>query len=242
MKTLNSVKKLALCAALGGLSVWQASATVVYDQPVGLLGNDQSGNSQYYEVGNEFQVNTPGIVSAIGMFNPILAGFGSATISVAIFQDVGGTWTIVPNTLTYFTGTPAGTFSGASLMQSIAPVTLDAGIYAIVAGGGGTVANGYWNYSQPGPGALSQTFNTVGGALSQINQAQWAFSGSADPTLTQWPIEGGGGANGVFMSPYGAGNMDFTPVPEAAGFALAGVAMLGLVYAGRAYSQKLKVA
>ena len=36
---------------------------------------------------------------------------------------------------------------------------------------------------------------------------------------------------------YGAGNADFAPVPEAAGFALAGVGLLGLVYVGRCYRQ-----
>jgi hypothetical protein len=209
---MNTFKKLALGLALTGLVVWQAGATVVYNQPTGMVGNDLGGNSSYYEVGNEFQVNTPGIVTQIGMFNPSLSGFGASSISVAIFKDVSGTWSIVAGTLTTFTGSySAGAYSGDSVMQSITPVSLGAGVYAIVAGGGGTTANPYWNSAEAGSGSTPQTFNSVSGALSQVNQAQWAFAGGSDPSLSAWP---GAGDFASVTSPYGAGTFDFAPVPE----------------------------
>ena len=62
--------------------------------------------------------------------------------------------------------------------------------------------------------------STLGGTLTGLTFGNW---GTPEPT-------------------FGAGTFEFTPVPEAAGFAVAGVALLGIVYIGRCYTQRRKLA
>ena len=235
MKTTKSVLNLALATGVCLAVASSATATIVYDMPIGLAGNDLNGNSYaYYEVGNEFTVNTAGYVTAVGMFDYNKDGF-SASIPVAIFQYSGTGWSQVPGTYHVFSGSP-GTYVDSAAMYTLgSAVLLTPGVYAIVAGGGGTTADPYWNSTQPNPGTLSPTFDNFGGALSQNNHASWALLGASDITLSGWPTAGG-----TYTSPYGAGTFDFTPVPETSQFAIAGCGLLGLVYVGRWAWQRRK--
>jgi len=85
--------------------------------------------------------------------------------------------------------------------------------------------------------ATTITANTFGGTVTYVPGGNYynLFSGtpSFPTTYDQVPNAGPIGR-------YGAGT--FAPVPEAAGFALAGVGLLGLVYVGRCYRQKLQLA
>jgi len=229
MKAKNILKTVGLGLVVSTLAALNASALYVYESmPSGLAANDVSGNSSaYYEVGNEFQVNSTINVTSLGFFDPNSGG-NTVPIAVAIFQDNGGIWSQVANTYNLFAANTIAT-SGSTAMQNISPVQLLAGTYAIVAGGGGQTGNGYWNSSQPNPGSAVPTFNNGGGLISQIDQAQWALPGFADPGLTAWPS----GPSGAYLSPYGAGTFGFSAVPEIQTFAVAGVAMLGLVFVGR---------
>jgi hypothetical protein len=213
----------------------QAQATIAFDMPIGLAGNDTYASAHgqtYYEVGNEFTVVKAGLVTQVGVFDYNHDGFGTATIPVAIFQKIGSTWSQVAGTYHQFSGSAAAnTYVNSEAMYTLpTAVTLNVGgVYAIVAGGGGTTANPYWNSTQPAPGPLAPAFNSAGGALAQANQAGWYLTtGAADIGLTKWPS-----AVGAYTSPYGAGTFNFTPVPEAAAFGAAGVGLLGLVYVGR---------
>jgi hypothetical protein len=234
MKTNNSVRMIGgVAVAVATLLVAaQAQATVVWSIPAGLAGNDLSGNSPntYYEVGNEFTVVTAGSVTSVGMFDYGHDGF-SANIPVAIFEQVGSSWAQVSGTYHLFSsGAQSGTYDGDATFYTLpTPVTLNPGVYAIVAGGGGTTADPYWNSTQPNPGSSSPTFNSVGGMLAQNTQAGYYLTTSGtDPGLAAWPS-----IEGAWTFPYGAATFDFTPVPEVATFGAAAVGLLGLVYAAR---------
>lgn len=243
MKTLASVKKLALGLALGGLFAWQAGATVAYNNPTTVnVGNIQTPSA--WVLGNEFNVNSTISVTAVGAFDYQANGFGGSDVQVAIYQLSDGIWNQVAGTFHDFTGT-AGSQSyyvGSSAFNTLStPVDLGVGTYAVVAANIGTSVNPDWNWNL-GAGGPGTTFQNTTTAISMTspNFAFYQSGTSLGPTLSGVSYGAWGAPNPTF----GAGTFDFnfTPVPEAAGFALAGVALLGLVYVGRAYSQKLKVA
>jgi hypothetical protein len=244
MKTLISVKKLALGLALGGLFAWQAGATVAYTTPPGLPGTQQDGP---YTLADVFTPSSSIVVDALGAFTA--NGNFSGTVDVAIYAvtSLGGS---VSGSLISPVAAFNGSYTPGTVFQSIAPVTLAANsTYMVVANNYGGVNGAAENYNpawDPANGGIypsnpvhtgSNPLITANGlTFSQIGY--YSGSGALGSTLnlngdTFWTA---GGPH------YGAGNFDFTPVPEAAGFALAGVALLGLVYAGRVYSQKLKLA
>jgi hypothetical protein len=141
-------------------------------------------------------------------------------VNVGLYQEIGSVWTELAS------ATFTGLFSGYSTRDTYAyqPVNLTlaaGGIYAIVASGYGTAANPYITGHT--------TFNALDGTVS---------AGGLTKVGASLP--------GTFSSPTFDGNMygagTFAVVPEATDFALAAVALLGLVYVGRLYSQKLKLA
>jgi len=230
------VKKLALGLAVGGLLVWQAGATIAYDAPSTTLGNQgfHGGNDGPWNLGEQFTVNSAVTVTELGAFDSGLNGWGTETITVAIYNSANA---IVGSSVAFsgISGPSEGTLAPGSAyrFQAVAPISLAAGqTYTIVASGLGSLQNYDWNAYYNGGNTVITT-DTGGGLLSFNNSYYSSYSGT--PALP-----GNLDPNGP--AAYGAGSFNFTPVPEAAGFALAGVAMLGLVYAGRAYSQKLKLA
>jgi len=243
MTTCNTVKKVALVVALGGLFAWQASAIVAYSMPnsvdtLGLQGPTYAGT---YVLGNDFKVGAQNVtVTAVGAFDYGKDGWSPGmNVSVAIYQLSAGSWNMVSGTAHTFSGTPSpGSYVGSDTFFNLGTsVTLLAGqTYSIVAanyGSTGSANNPDWNSTvNPGlrSGQLAFTSSTL---ISQL-AGRWAM-GSSLPG-SGWA----GGTAGNFN--FGAGTFEFTAVPEAAGFALAGVALLGLVYVGRCYSLKLKLA
>jgi hypothetical protein len=238
MRTFNGIKKLTLAVVVSGLAAWQATAVIVYDNS-GCIGNvSLSGGPGPYAVGHDFTVITAGYVNAVGVFdaaNNVGGGFVGdgfvGTVQVAIYSvDPGGaTGSLIPGTLMSFTGT-AGILTGSTRFLTIAPVLLSPGTYSIVAANlGGTTGDDLWSYFWPG--GAPPAFNSVGGGLA-VGPSRYVASGSmVYPTLSSPTL-------GV-----GAGSFDFEfAVPEASEFALAGVGLLGLVYIGRCYVLRPKVA
>ena len=247
MKTLNSVKKLALGLVVGGLFAWQAEATLAYDYSPSLPGN------QIYDgwLGMTFTVNSTISVTSLGAFDAGSDGFGSATPQVAIYSIpvVGGNLD-VPNgslvsPIASFSGTSQSLISGTSVRsESISPLTLNAGVYMVV-------ATGLTEHYNAGGNPTLVTMNTGGGLITygwSAGAPNWFGNFAND---NGGPLPGTLGNNGIFgdywggggpIGRYGAGTFEFTPVPEAAGFTMAGIALLGLVYVGRVYSQRLKIA
>ena len=226
------MKKLALGLAVGGLFAWQAGATIVYNTPSGLVPNQGGAFAGPWILGLDFTVNTGGSVDAIGAYTA--SGTFSGTVPVAIYNVDSGLQ--VAGTEVNFSGT-MGTLIGQTRYVNIAPVYLAPGTYSVVAANYGVAgANDNWNAGVaniPPSGTSLVTFNTVGGALTDGSFRYDYGSGLAFPLSTV--------GSGAADPRWSAGSFDFA-VPEASGFALAGVALLGLVYVGRVYSQKFKIA
>jgi len=249
MKTFNVMKKLALGVALTGLFVWQAGAIVAYNYPSTLAAAQPDPGP--YSLGDVFAVTTPISVTALGAFDPSGASFGPVGVEVAIYNIttgvVGGTL-VTP--VVSFSGTQSLLPSTSTAMTAINPVTLGPGIYMVVANNYGAAGalqdyNPAWeNGTYPGSpshtGPNGASANDAYGVIFVPGGGYFQSSSALGSTLGgSWTFD-----NYYALSAprYGAGNFDFTAVPEAASFALAAVALLGLVYVGRAYSQKLKLA
>ena len=219
MITKNLLKPVTALAALFALS---AQGVIVYNNPGNQIGNEQVPAP--LTLGMDFQVNpiSGGYVTAMGAFDNGLDGFASP-ITVGIF-DVGSGLPVAGTVVTLFGAEP---LSGSSRMLTVgSPVFLGAGVYSVVASSYGNIGGFERNYNSVNvgsPGAPS--FNNGGGALTMLGHRESIAGGFSMPGSSFFS----GGANPAF----GAGTFDFTPVPEAEAFALAGVALLGIVYIGR---------
>ena len=243
MKTCNSMKISSALAVAVLLVAAQAQAIVAYNFPA---TPDSTSSSGTLRVGNIFQVNpTPGLekalVTRVGVADFGASGF-SGTVPVAIYSWSGSQWNQVAGTYHEFSGTPSSLEGGAAFYTLPTPVTLNAGVYAIIGANFGS-ANPYWS--------ASGTHTDINGAAT--------FGGG--PYLTMGAVFGANTDRGLFINGatlppnfsggtlvnYGAnlfgGNpgtpsfagatFDFTPVPEAAAFGAAAIGLLGLVYIGR---------
>lgn len=222
MKTWNSVRMIGAVAIAGLLAAPWVNGTIAFDNTA-VVQNQSSGGP--YALGMDFTVNSPILVDAIGAFHSGSGDFLS-TIPVAIYdvasqQQVNGT-------LVTFNGSPSGySYSTAnSVFQNITPVTLLPGTYSIVAAGYGASGGEpyYWTMASQTP---TPVFHDGGGLITMVPQGGRWLAGQG--TLT-FPT---GSTVGYDAPNYAAGTFDFTPVPEVAGFAVAGVGLLGLVYFGR---------
>jgi hypothetical protein len=222
MKAWNSVRMIGAVAVAGWLSAWQVNGIIAFDNTAVVQNQSSTGP---YALGMDFTVNFPILVDAIGAFHSGSGDFLS-TIPVAIYnvasqQQVGGT-------MVTFNGSPSGySYSTAnSVFQSITPVTLLPGTYSIVAAGYGASGGEpyYWTMANQTP---TPVFHDGGGLITMAPQGGRWLGG-------QWNLNFPTGSTAGYDAPnYAAGTFDFTPVPEVAGFAMAAVGLLGLVYIGR---------
>ncbi|MGA2854177.1 MAG: hypothetical protein ABSE90_08625 [Verrucomicrobiota bacterium] len=222
MKTFNVVKKLGLGLALTGLFAWQARAEIEYSEystvanpPLADVHASPSGNL----LGNVFDTSSSLHVTGLGAYSFRDRTFGTTGVSVGLYELINTTWTRLAQAS--FTGVQ--TLRGNYAYHAVDLTLAGGGTYAIVASGYGTATCPYITGDT--------TFNAVGGTTPAGYGL--TLAGSSLPTSFSSPT-----LNGYT---YGAGTI-FAAVPEAADFALAAVALLGLVYVGRLYSQKLKLA
>jgi hypothetical protein len=240
MKTGNQLKTLALALALSGLCAWQAGAIVAYTTPSGLAGTQQGGS---YTLADVFTTSSAISVDALGAFSP--NGTFGGTVDVAIYAvtSLGGS---VSGSLISPVVAFNGTYAPGTAFQSIAPVVLNGNsTYMVVAnnygvGGGAVNYNPAWDPAN-GPNPAHTGVNPLVAASGLTFSLNGYFGGNVPlgstlSGLNQDDYWTSGGPH------YGAGNFDFVPVPEAASFAIAGVALLGLVYVGRVYAQRTKLA
>jgi hypothetical protein len=247
MRTWNSLKIIGAVAVATLLATAPACAIVAYNFPgAGDPGGALAGNETVAGpllLGNMFVVNNQISVTAVGAFVApnINDGLLGASVPVAIYALSGTTWSQVPNTSFTFSPGTAPTI-GSAAFQTISPVTLQPGTYAIVAAnyGNGSAGALSWdaNYWALG-GSVGQhaTFQTQSGAIS-VPAGNYAFINldglSTLPTTLPTLIPGNWG-NDPTVPAWAGGTFEFdlTPVPEATAFGVAGVGVLGLVYIGR---------
>jgi hypothetical protein len=212
MKTLNTAKKLGLGLALTAVLAFQAGATGSWVAYTSPSGGS-STLSGYNLLVNEVLLSSSTLINELGAYDA--SGFGGNSVSVAVYNLATGA-IITP--VATFTGSP--TTVGNYAYQSIAPQTLAGGLYAVVASGYNTVD--FNSAATLNLGLQAGTIQGNGTVGSPMNF--FAF--------TQLDTIAGAGTFGY----------NFVPAPEVSEFALAAVALLGLVYVGRLYSQKLKLA
>jgi len=225
MKANNILKQIGLGLAITSLAACPAGAIVAYN--FGSATGNQIWNDT---LGETFTVNSQITVTSLGAFDP--SGFGAFTPEVAIYSvpvvagvlDMGAASLVSPVAI-FSDG--SYTVSGNTASIGISPVTLGAGVYMIAAAGLPSIYNSYGAPTVVG-------LNTAGGAITYGSLGQPGDYYGANTTLT-------GGFGSLIADPYGvgpvgrygAGTFEFTAVPEAQTCAVAGVAMLGLVFIGR---------
>lgn len=228
MKASKAALKIALVAGVCLALAEPAKAVIAYQNPTGTYGNSTGGGT--YNVGMDFTVGGQGItVTRLGAFDNGQNGF-TAPVTVAIYRV--SDQTIVGNSTTVFSGT-SGNLSGGSRFIDVTDFILGVGTYRIVAGGyGGDTSGRERLFLEPDSNVAIAT-DTGGGVVSFGGNYYGSWTaGVAFPTT----------AGPSTVPGYAAGTFDFTPVPEASQFAVAGVGLLGLVYVGRCAWQRRKQA
>jgi hypothetical protein len=201
------IMSLAIAAALlAGSTTAMAATDLVYDLSPAVAGNQAYGDN----LGLDFTVVNPFTVFKLGAFDD-----GSNGITTNIFV---GIWSL--DTQAYVT--PLVNFNGSTAapgsayaLKSIAPVTLAAGNYSVVAYGFNG-ANRNFNTNISGQNGNSPiVFNSFGGAL--IN-GQSRFGGGANPSS---------GTVFAFESAFAGGTLAI-PEPGTWALLLTGFGMVGL--------------
>jgi hypothetical protein len=242
MRTLNSRRILGGLVLAALFVATQARAIIAYEFPGTMVGNQYAGQGATPLIlGNEFVVNSPISVTALGAFNSGNAGFWNGatavTVPVAIYQLTAGVWNQVSGTSLSFSG-DAGSLVGSARFQNlVSPVTLNPGTYAIVAANYNAIGAQAWNASV-NPAAPHPVFQTTSDAITMALDG--AFSG-VGTTLGGTLSDLSYGAYDASIPQYAGATFDFTPVPEVATFGVAAVSLLGLVYFGRYAGRRRKL-
>ena len=246
MRTSNSLSIIGSVAVAALLAAGQASAEIAFNFPSTLVGTQPDAN---FSLGTEFTVgSTPILIDALGAFDSGADGIGGVGIDVAIYSITLNGTTITGGSLVvpsfHFSGTDQSLLAGTSTrLAGITPVMLGAGTYMVVANHYGVSDsevdyNPYWVGGVRSPtapnaasanSALGVTYG--GGAYNYPNGNDLTWGSTIGSPLPTGP--GGWGYDdnwsGSPSAPrYAAGNFDFVAVPEPAGFAIAGVGLLGL--------------
>lgn len=218
MKVKNLGLMLGL-SAVAGLSL-PCGGTIAYNYASGNYGN----TALAVDLGMDFSVgSTPVFVTQLGAWDNNQDGI-AGSVTVALYKVIDTqTLQSVSGGSASFSGT-TGTVIGGARWQSITPVQLDANTtYRVVASGYGSEL---W-FLNTSPGQSSNLSTDSGGGLLTFGTSYYKIG-------TWQPYTGYG------TPPWTAGTFDFTPVPEASQFAVAGVGLLGLVYIGRCAWQRRK--
>jgi hypothetical protein len=231
MKASKAALKIALVATVCFTLADSAKATIAYQNPTGTYGN-ATGDGRY-NVGMDFTVGGAGIiVTSLGAFDNGQDGL-AAPITVAIYRVSDQSMMTSVN----FGAGNSGTLIGGSRFLDITDIILGAGTYRIVAGGyGGDISGRERLFTEEIPNSITIPTDTGGGLIAYpLSGGNYysPFTGAIGfPTIL---------SGSATVPGYAGGTFDFTPVPEASQFAVAGVGLLGLVYIGRCAWQRRKV-
>ena len=248
MRTSNSMAILAGVAVAVLVVAAHAHAEVAYNFPTGLVANE--GDPQPRVLGNEFTVNSAINVTAVGAFDNLGDGFGSATVPVAIYSLSGTTWSQLSSTYQTFSGTEGtldlnSTDGSARFKVLGSPVTLNPGTYAIVAANYGAPGALDWTAIWPStttvPTFTESSAITMGNMGSSTETAFVGYTNVLASTIPSPTAPISLGRWGYPTPSYAGATFEFEPVPEAATFGAAGVGLLALVYIGRYARLRSKV-
>ena len=232
MKTKFISRLLTAGMLVSTLCCGRVGATIIYNNPGGLQGNEQATTPLI--LGLDFTVIKPGVVTAVGAFDNFLNGFPAGPVPVAIYNVSSGL--VVPGTQVAFSGAGGWDYTSGSshFINLLNPVLLNPGVYSVVAANYGNFPNAELNYNStyPPPSGTPPFFDSAFGTLA-LGPGRTGF-GTSLPGNLSFPST----LVHVFSGPdpqFGAGTFDFTPVPEATTYGLAAVLLLGGFYVGRLF-------
>jgi hypothetical protein len=235
MKTFMQVVGLTCLSALAAMAPVTSKAAVAYDFNPGtpLVGNQTDAA---YSLGTVFSINQPILVTGLRVFDNGGDGLGGP-VTVSIYAiGLSGTTITAGFRQVYadFSGT-AQSYDAATgtRYQSVTPIQFSVGTFLVVANhmGTGTGASEV-NYNEAVNGGDPEIVANTGGGLISFGNNYY----NTDPSFASVSWAGAGGwaqDPSAYQPNYAAGNFDFTAVPEAHHFAMAGAGLMGLVYFGR---------
>lgn len=244
MNCLKQSVALGVFFALSAVNPLSTQGAVAFDFTPGgqtLTGNQTGGT---YSLGTVFTVNQAINVHGLRVFDNGMDGIGGINgveVAIYVLSSSGtldpadpATWdsglSLVDHT---FQSTTESADSSTGTRYAAETATLSPGTYLIVANRMGDTTAGAseqnYNYGIAAPGnQFSISTDTAGGlvtygrSVATTSEVSGFFFGGV------WVLD-----PSTASPNYAAGNFDFTAVPEAEHFALAGVGLLGLVYFGR---------
>jgi hypothetical protein len=195
---------------VGLVGVNSAQAYIAYDKLA--VTGDQFWTGS---LGMDFNVNTPVVITALGVFDSLTQGIPSGTtLTAAIYNRT----TKLKLFSIDFTNSSPGVHDGlgAFLFKNTGDILLAVGNYSIVAWGFGPAkANGNGYYT---PSLLPVT-NTGGGLISFVGHSRWDVTPGVFPAVT---------SNAVPNDAFLAGTFEYRKVPLPPTALLLGSGLLGL--------------
>jgi hypothetical protein len=215
----KSLVTVAAMLVLGLAGVSGASNIIAIDNAV-QAPNQSYGNA----LGLDFTVNSVQAITVreLGAFvgNPSTYNYlgvdGASGIGVQIYRVTGATGVPVGPEV-FFNPSNPGTPVNGDVFQAIAPLSLPAGNYSVVAFNDPN--------SNSGNGSIPRTLNSGNGAIT-IGGATYGSPASFAGTAANYPST-------TDSNFYAAGTFQFTPAPEPSTMVLGGLGSLGLLIAVR---------
>jgi hypothetical protein len=170
---------LAVVVSLAGIA--NAVPTIAYNSLPSLSGQGHTGG-----IGHDFVVNSPIVVTRLGVYDQGGDGIANATITAQLWQRndngtpgnaTGDDFGVAALATAVFNNGSAGTLAGSSAYRFkdlTTPLILAPGTYSIVGYGFGGSAN---DQNANGGGAGFGTFNSGGGLISAVGTSRWNLTG-----------------------------------------------------------------
>jgi hypothetical protein len=192
---------LVVLTMLAGSPSALGAVVVAFDYNVGVVGQQNNGP---WALGNDFTVNTPITVTALGAFDSGSDGIFTSPVDVALYDADSGA--LVSQVVNFSTASPGVAIGGSRFKDLVVSLNLPAGFHGSIVGSnyggaGGTEVNGNAFLQTP-----NWSLNTGGGAISLTTSGRYVSSTTSVFPTTLF-LNGG---NPLFA----AGTFAFVPIPE----------------------------
>ena len=215
---------------VGQVAAQQVAYINTNNLPANGLQNSGGQAGQPFALGLEFTVNSAVVISQLGAYDATIGGSGlgfGSPVQVGIYSRASSSFISQTG---IFSGT-LGTVSNSYRFQSISALTLNPGIYLVIAAGYGIATAPDWNTQVAGISPSPIQFN--GGGLLTLGSSFFDNNPGGQLQLTTVNVGGIG-------PQFAAGSFKFVPVPEptTAELILASAILVGGLRFGRRFFGK----